>query len=146
MNGSPTMQTVDVNTPGTYALITRKIEVSVEPVYLEKQSAPQDGQHVWAYTIRLTNYGDETVRLISRRWRITDATGHVQNVHGEGVIGEQPVLEPGDEYEYTSGVPLPTPSGFMAGSYQMETEQGRPFDIEIPAFSLDSPNDNVQIH
>jgi ApaG protein len=140
------MQMVDMDGPGAYALITRKIEVAVEPVYMESESVPQAGRHVWAYTIRLTNFGDETVRLISRRWRITDATGHVQDVRGEGVVGEQPVLRPGDEFEYTSGVPLSTPSGFMAGSYRMEPEHGQPFDIEIPAFSLDSPHANVQIH
>lgn len=140
------MQTADMDSPGAYALITRKIEVAVEPVYMENESVPQAGWHVWSYTIRLTNYGDETVRLVSRHWRITDATGNVQNVRGEGVVGEQPVLRPGDEFEYTSGVPLSTPSGFMAGRYQMETEQGRPFDIEIPAFSLDNPHTNVQIH
>jgi len=140
------MQMVDMDGPIAYALITHKIEVAVEPVYMENESVPEAGQYVWTYTIRLTNFGDETVRLISRRWRITDATGHVQNVRGEGVVGEQPMLRPGDEFEYTSGVPLSTPSGFMSGSYQMEQEGGQPFDVEIPAFSLDSPHANVQIH
>ena len=90
-------------------------------------------------SITLTNRGGETVQLKTRHWRITDANGKLQEVRGAGVVGEQPILKPGANYEYTSGVPLPTPSGFMTGSYGMVTETGEPFDIEIPAFSLDMP-------
>ena len=93
----------------------------------------------WAYTITLTNLGPETVQLKTRHWRITDAHGRLQEVRGAGVVGETPVLKPGEKYEYTSGVPLPTPSGFMAGSYGMVTASGEPFDVDIPAFSLDTP-------
>jgi ApaG protein len=122
-----------------YRAVTRSIEVSVEPQYVADQSAPEQGHFFWAYTIEITNQGGETVQLKTRHWRITDAHGRLQEVRGAGVVGEQPVLEPGQSFKYTSGVPLPTPSGFMAGSYGMVTAAGERFDIEIPAFSLDIP-------
>lgn len=121
-----------------YRAITRDIEVTVKPRFLAERSSPQSGQYFWAYTIGITNRGHEAVQLKTRYWHITDATGRVQEVRGAGVVGEEPLLQPGDFYEYTSGVPLPTPSGFMAGSYGMITVTGEKFDIEIPAFSLDS--------
>lgn len=124
-----------------YRAVTRSIEVSVTPQYVADQSAPEQGHFFWAYTIEITNQGRETVQLKTRHWRITDAHGRLQEVRGAGVVGEQPVIKPGANYEYTSGVPLPTPSGFMTGSYGMVTETGEPFDIEIPAFSLDVPQD-----
>ncbi|MDX2072883.1 MAG: Co2+/Mg2+ efflux protein ApaG [Alphaproteobacteria bacterium] len=122
-----------------YTRTTRNIKVTVFPSYLPEQSDAYNGTHVWAYFIRLENMGKETVQLINRYWHITDGLGVVQEVRGPGVVGEQPVLEPGDDYQYTSGVPLPTPSGIMRGNYEMETEGGERFLIEIPAFSLDSP-------
>ena len=123
-----------------YRAVTRNIEVTVEPQYLADRSAPDQGQYFWAYTIEITNKGAETVQLKTRHWRITDAVGRRQEVRGAGVVGEQPVLEPGQSFEYTSGVPLPTPSGIMVGSYGMTTTTtGEVFDIEVPAFSLDSP-------
>jgi ApaG protein len=123
-----------------YRTVTRNIEVTVEPQYLADRSSPDQGQYFWAYTIEITNKGAETVQLKTRHWRITDAFGRRQEVRGAGVVGEQPVLEPGQSFEYTSGVPLPTPSGIMVGSYGMTTTTtGEAFDIEVPAFSLDSP-------
>lgn len=122
-----------------YRAVTRQIEVSVEPNFLPERSSAEDGQFFWAYTIVIVNSGPETVQLKTRHWIITDGMGRSQEVRGEGVVGEQPVLEPGERFEYTSGVPLQTPSGFMTGSYQMVTENGEPFEIDIPAFSLDSP-------
>ncbi len=101
--------------------------------------APEKGYFFWAYTVTLTNLGVETVQLKTRHWRITDAHGRLQEVRGAGVVGEEPVLKPGENYEYTSGVPLPTPSGFMTGTYGMISAAGEKFDIEIPAFSLDTP-------
>jgi ApaG protein len=86
------------------------------------------------------------VQLLTRHWRITDSNGNVQEVRGEGVVGEQPVLEPGSSFEYTSGTPLPTPSGIMVGTYQMASQGGSRFDVEIPAFSLDSPHQTVRLH
>lgn len=123
-----------------YSATTRSIAVTVTPTYLEDQSSPAEGRYVWAYQVRLENKGDLTVQLRSRYWKITDALGRVQEVRGPGVIGEQPVLEPGGEYEYTSGCPLTTPSGIMEGSYQMVDDLGDRFDVQIPAFSLDSPH------
>ncbi len=120
-----------------YRAITRKIEVTVTPRFLAERSSPDKSYFFWAYTIDIANLGKETVQLKTRHWRITDANGRLQEVKGPGVVGEEPVLKPGDSFEYTSGVPLPTPSGFMAGSYGMITDRGEHFDIEIPAFSLD---------
>jgi ApaG protein len=121
-----------------YRAATRKIEVTVTPRYVSERSSPSNGYYFWAYTIDITNLGGETVQLKTRHWRITDANGRLQEVKGPGVVGEEPVLKPGESYEYTSGVPLPTPSGFMAGSYGMVTSAGEHFEIEVPAFSLDS--------
>jgi len=129
-----------------YASTTEEITVSVESFYLNDQSEPDEGHYVWAYKVRIENKGAKTVQLLTRRWRITDSLGNVQEVKGDGVVGEQPVLEPGDSFEYTSGTPLGTPSGFMSGAYRMEAENGTLFDVDIPAFSLDSPYQPAQIH
>jgi ApaG protein len=123
-----------------YRALTRSIEVKVSPRFVPDRSSPQNGYFFWAYTIEIANRGAETVQLKTRHWRITDAAGRLQEVRGPGVVGEEPVIEPGDSFEYTSGVPLPTPSGFMVGTYGMVSARGEAFDIEIPAFSLDAPN------
>ncbi|MEJ2374557.1 MAG: Co2+/Mg2+ efflux protein ApaG [Pseudolabrys sp.] len=120
-----------------YRAVTRKIDVTVTPRFSSERSSPANGYYFWTYTIEITNLGGETVQLKTRHWRITDAHGRLQEVKGPGVVGEEPVLESGESFEYTSGVPLPTPSGFMVGSYGMVTAEGEPFDIEVPAFSLD---------
>ena len=120
-----------------YSAVTRNIEVKVTPRFLAERSSPDNGYFFWAYTIAIANHGAETVQLKTRHWRITDANGRLQEVRGAGVVGEEPVLGPGQSYEYTSGVPLPTPSGFMVGTYGMVTPSGERFDIDIPAFSLD---------
>lgn len=122
-----------------YRAVTRKIEVTVQPNYLPERSSEEKQQYFWSYTVVITNSGIETVQLKTRHWFITDASGRMQEVRGEGVVGEQPVLGPGERFEYTSGVPLPTASGFMAGRYQMVTDDGEPFEIDVPAFSLDGP-------
>ena len=122
-----------------YEAITRSIKVIVEPIFLDEQSAPDEDHFVWAYQIKIENDSLEQVQLINRHWRITDAYGQLHEVRGEGVVGEQPTLQPGETFEYTSGTPLGTPSGIMVGSYEMKTSGGERFDIEIPAFSLDSP-------
>lgn len=121
-----------------YQKVTRDIEVTVTPRFASERSSPSNGYFFWTYTINIRNGGAQTVQLKTRHWRITDATGKEQEVRGPGVVGEEPVLKPGESFEYTSGVPLPTPSGFMRGSYGMVTTSGEQFDIEIPAFSLDS--------
>ncbi len=129
-----------------YSETTRGITVSVKPFYLEEQSSPFEDHYVWAYQVRIENNGSTTVQLRTRHWRITDSMGRVNEVRGAGVVGEQPVLGPGESFEYTSGTPLPTPSGIMVGSYQMQREDGGLFDIAIPAFSLDSPHQPVRLN
>jgi ApaG protein len=122
-----------------YEATTRDITVKVVPSFLEDDSAPLRDYYFWAYTVDIFNGGKQRVQLLSRHWQITDAAGRMQEVKGSGVIGEQPTLEPGESFRYTSGAPLRTPSGIMLGWYTMEAEDGETFDIEIPAFSLDSP-------
>jgi len=129
-----------------YKAITRGIAVSVEPAYLEANSSPGSSQYFWAYRVTIENQGLETVQLRSRHWMITNARGELQEVKGPGVVGEQPILKPGESYQYTSGAPLNTPWGMMGGSYQMESESGERFDIEIPTFSLDSPNQGAMVN
>jgi len=123
-----------------YRATTRGIEVKVTPRFVPDRSSPQNGYYFWAYTIEITNHGSETVQLKTRHWRITDALGRQQEVRGPGVVGEEPVLEPGASFDYTSGVPLPTPSGFMVGSYGMVGADGETFEVAVPAFSLDAPD------
>jgi ApaG protein len=122
-----------------YSKTTRSIKVTVIPAFLAEQSDPMEDHYVWAYTIQIENEGEETVQLINRHWHITDSHGSVQEVQGAGVIGEQPTFEPNGTYQYTSGVALKTPSGIMVGNYEMETLSGERFLIDIPPFSLDSP-------
>lgn len=122
-----------------YVATTRAIKVSVVPQFLEEQSSPDESHYFWAYSIEITNEGSETVQLKTRHWRITDAHGRLEEVRGPGVVGETPVLAPGESFSYTSGCPLKTPSGIMVGSYRMVTADGESFDVKIPAFSLDSP-------
>ena len=129
-----------------YQRTTRNIRVSVEPIFLDDQSTPDENYYVWAYKVKIKNAGEETVQLRSRCWKITDAQGRVQEIRGQGVVGEQPVIKPGASYEYTSGAPLSTPSGFMAGNYQMRNTDGETFQVEIPLFSLDSPFDKKRVH
>ena len=129
-----------------YSQTTHAIRVTVKPFYLEDQSSPAENHYVWAYHVRIENTGTEKVQLRTRHWRITDALGRIQEVRGPGVVGEQPILAPGESFEYTSGTPLPTPSGIMVGTYQMEGPDGGLFDVRIPAFSLDSPHQPVRLN
>ncbi|MGD8569249.1 MAG: Co2+/Mg2+ efflux protein ApaG [Gammaproteobacteria bacterium] len=116
------------------------IAVDVETSYLEEQSAPDMNRFVFAYTITIRNEGNQSAKLLTRHWIINDANGNVQEVHGEGVVGEQPYLKPGESFQYTSGTVIETPVGSMEGSYQMLSEDGTPFDADIPAFTLSLPN------
>ncbi|MBM3534045.1 MAG: Co2+/Mg2+ efflux protein ApaG [Alphaproteobacteria bacterium] len=129
-----------------YVAETKEIKVSVKPTFLEDQSSPTDDHYVWAYHVRIENGGQSTVQLLNRHWRITDARGRMQEVRGRGVVGEQPVLKPGQSFEYTSGVPLSTPSGIMFGTYEMDDGAGTTFEVSVPAFSLDSPHQARQLH
>ncbi len=129
-----------------YPQKTKNLTVTVVPEFLEEHSRPDENHFVWAYHITIANEGGERVQLINRYWKIIDAQGRVQEVRGVGVVGEQPVLEPGQEYSYTSGCPLPTPIGVMLGAYEMPHDSGERFDISVPTFSLDSPGDARALH
>ena len=119
--------------------MSQNINVDVDTLYIESESSPANSQYVFAYTITITNEGTEAAKLMTRHWVITDANGHVEEVHGDGVVGEQPYLKPGEGFQYTSGAVLKTPVGTMSGSYQMVADNGSNFDAEIPEFILSSP-------
>lgn len=123
-----------------YSAETEGVVVRVRPSYLAGQSDPAEGRWVWAYQVEIVNLSGGPVQLVARRWTITDAFGRVEEVRGQGVVGEQPVIEPGDSYAYASGCPLTTPSGSMVGAYFMQDAEGRMFEAAIPAFSLDVPD------
>jgi ApaG protein len=129
-----------------YEETTRNIRVAVEPNFLDDQSEPEENRYLWSYRVTIENKGGETVQLLSRYWRITDSRGRVREVRGDGVIGEQPVIKPGSSFEYTSGAPLETPSGFMGGSYRMRAHSGELFDVGIPLFALESPYEVKRVH
>ena len=129
-----------------FSKTTKNINISVKPFYLEDQSEPDEQHYVWAYQVTINNFSKETVQLKKRYWKITDSNGTKKEVKGAGVIGEQPILRPGEKYEYTSGAPLNTPSGFMEGYYEMETIDGNKFSATVPLFSLDSPHSSNQIN
>jgi ApaG protein len=129
-----------------YERETRSIHVAVKPAYLDDQSDPDDGRYVWSYTVTIENRGPEPVQLLSRYWNITDGSGVVREVRGPGVVGAQPVIAPGEKFQYTSGCPLETASGVMTGRYQMKAASGEAFEAEIPAFLLESPYEHRQIH
>jgi ApaG protein len=123
-----------------YEARTGDIVVRVRPSYLAGQSEPDARRWVWAYQVEIENHGPVAVQLMSRHWRITDGRGVEEEVRGPGVVGEQPVIAPGERYAYASGCPLTTPSGVMEGSYEMVDPHGRRFEAAIPAFSLDIPS------
>jgi ApaG protein len=129
-----------------YSETTRSIRIAVEPFYVAEQSEPDTGRYVFGYRVTIENRGGEAVQLLARHWRITDALGRVMEVKGPGVVGEQPRLEPGESFAYTSGTPLDTPSGIMVGTYKMVNAKGELFDVRIPAFSLDAPGPRGSVH
>ncbi|MFH1806086.1 MAG: Co2+/Mg2+ efflux protein ApaG [Pseudomonadota bacterium] len=129
-----------------YESTTHNIRVAVQPVFLDEQSDPDSHRYIWAYRVVIENRGNQTVQLLNRHWKITDGRGTTQEVVGEGVVGEQPVLAAGERFDYTSGAPLATPSGFMVGSYEMTDMEGHHFHIAIPAFSLDSPHGRASVN
>lgn len=129
-----------------YVLETKRIRVAVRPAYLHDQSDPEDDRYVWSYTVTIENKGAESVQLLSRYWNIVDGQGRTQEVRGAGVVGAQPVIGPGESFQYTSGFPLETASGTVSGRYQMMSASGESFEAEIPAFLLESPFERRQIH
>lgn len=129
-----------------YEETTRDITIGVEPNFLEDQSDPDESQYLWSYRVTIENKSELSVQLLSRYWRITDGRGRVREIRGDGVIGEQPVIAPGRAYEYTSGAPLETPSGFMTGTYHMRASSGESFEVGIPMFALESPYAARRMH
>jgi len=125
---------------------TRDIVIRVRPAFLDEESDPDEGVFVWSYTVEIENTGSASVQLMSREWRITDAFNKTEIIQGPGVVGEQPVIEPGQIFAYTSGAPLRTPSGFMRGAYTMRGADGDRFAAAIPGFALDSPHNAMTLH
>lgn len=123
-----------------YNATTNGVRVTVTPQFMAEQSEPEGNRFFWAYTVEIANLSPDQIQLLARYWKITDQNGHVQEVRGPGVVGEQPLIPPGDAFEYTSGCPLSTPTGIMAGYYTVVNDRGATFDVAIPAFSLDSPH------
>jgi len=122
-----------------YSTLTNDIEITVLPEFVPERSDAEEASFWWAYTVEIANRGKLTVQLTHRHWKITDANGKLEEVKGAGVVGEQPVLKPGETFRYQSGTPLTTPSGIMTGTYRLVNEKGDVFEAEIPVFSLDSP-------
>ena len=129
-----------------YSKTTNGVTVTVTPYFLEDQSSPQDDHYVWAYQVNIINTSSNTIKLNHRSWVIIDANGKIMNIQGEGVVGEFPILKPGESFEYTSGTPLKTSNGFMQGFYLMSQNNGEQLKIDIPAFSLDSPYGKKNLH
>ena len=130
----------------TYEQTTRGVSISVDPEYLEHQSEPENSQFTWAYHVLIENVGTDTVQILARHWKITNIRGESHEVVGDGLVGQQPILEPGDKFEYTSGTPLSTSSGFMSGSFHVVDDGGDVFDVPVPDFSLDSPQPGRAVH
>lgn len=119
---------------------TGDVVVRVQPDYLHDESSPKDNRYIWAYTVEIENLSGSALKVVERMWNINDSRGHAQCVRGDGVVGEQPVLQPGETFRYTSGAPLSAPSGMMHGTYKMTDEEGEMFEVSIPLFALDSPD------
>ena len=135
---------VQILTP--YQMETHGLVVTVMPAYLAHESDPAEERYVWGYAIRIRNTTDQSAQLVERHWIIYDALGRKEEVMGEGVVGDRPVIKPHDFYDYKSGVPLKTPSGLMQGRYRFTTTQNESFWVDIPPFSLDSPHDGASKH
>lgn len=130
---------VPASMPPMFEQRTGDVVVRVEPEYLAEQSSPSDGRFIWAYTVEIDNQSPDDLRVTGRYWHIADSRGQVQEVRGQGVVGEKPVVKAGEQFRYTSGAPLSAPSGMMSGTYRVEPESGDAYDVEIPVFVLDSP-------
>ena len=133
------MRLESVASPLTYEAETDGFTVRVRPVFVEEESSPEDDRFLWAYHVEIENNGERTLQLMTRHWKITDGDGRLQEVVGDGVVGQQPVLRPGASFEYTSGCPLATPSGLMQGTYTLHDRDGDSLVVTIPLFALDSP-------
>tara|TARA_A100001011_G_C13651758_1_gene571926 strand:- start:110 stop:502 length:393 start_codon:yes stop_codon:yes gene_type:complete len=129
-----------------YSKTTNGVTVTVVPYFLDEQSSPSENHYVWAYQVNIKNSGNSSIKLSHRNWLIIDANGKIINVHGEGVVGEFPIIKPGETYEYTSGTPLKTNNGIMKGFYLVSQDNGEKLKIDIPTFSLDSPYNKLKIN
>ena len=129
-----------------YSKTTNGVTITVTPYFLDDQSSPHESHYVWAYQVNIINSSINTIKLKNRNWVIIDANGKIINVQGEGVVGEFPILAPGESFEYTSGTPLKTNNGIMQGFYLVSQDNGEKLKIDIPAFSLDSPYNKKNIH
>ena len=129
-----------------YSKTTNGVTVTVTPYFLDDQSSPQESHFVWAYQVNIKNSGNSSIKLNHRNWFIIDANGKVIHHQGEGVVGEFPIIEPGESFEYTSGTPLKTNNGIMQGFYLVSQDNGEKLKIDIPAFSLDSPYNKKNVH
>ncbi|MGL5446734.1 MAG: Co2+/Mg2+ efflux protein ApaG [Rhabdaerophilum sp.] len=129
-----------------YRAVTEGIEVIVQPVFEPERSDPETGDFFWTYQVRIRNLGNKIVQLRSRHWQITDGLGRVEHVRGAGVVGEQPILKPGESFNYESGCPLKTSQGLMVGTYEMVSADGARIEVAIPAFSLDMPDERRSVH
>tara|TARA_B100000242_G_C42791590_1_gene368327 strand:+ start:150 stop:542 length:393 start_codon:yes stop_codon:yes gene_type:complete len=129
-----------------YSKTTNGVTVTVIPYFLDEQSSPNENHYVWAYQVNIKNSGNGSIKLNHRNWLIIDANGKIINVHGEGVVGEFPIIKPGETYEYTSGTPLKTNNGIMQGFYLVSQDNGEKLKIDIPTFSLDSPYNKIKLN
>ena len=129
-----------------YMQETRGVVIRVRPSFREEDSEPDENRFFWSYTVEIENRGAEAVQLLAREWRITDSRNRTEVLRGDGVVGEQPVIEPGGRFTYTSGAPLPTASGFMQGAYTMAIRSGEQFNACIPGFALDCPFNAMTLH
>ncbi len=129
-----------------YVAVTDNIQVEVRSFWLEEKSSPEDNLFFWIYIVRIKNLGKETIQLLRRYWKIVDSDGSVKEVRGNGVVGEQPHILPGEAFKYTSGTPLNKPSGIMSGTYSMLYNNGKTIEVIIPSFSLDSPYQNTTMN
>lgn len=129
-----------------YRAETHGVRVTAEPRFMESESSPRQDRYFWAYAIEIVNLSEQTLTLKTRHWTITDGRGQVHEVRGEGVVGQQPVLRPGESFNYTSGCPLATPHGSMQGAYTMRDERGASLEVAVPLFPLDSPHVKKVLH
>lgn len=129
-----------------YEQTTHNVTVRVEPDFLSDESSPADDRFIWAYTVEIENQTETDLKVMERFWKIADSRGQVQEVRGQGVVGEQPTLRPGETFRYTSGAPLTAPSGMMLGYYYMEKPDGEGFAVDVPTFLLDSPHEPLALN
>ncbi|RKQ68992.1 ApaG protein [Litorimonas taeanensis] len=136
----------DIEMPISFEQRTKDVIVRVEPEFLAEQSSVSDSRFIWAYTVEIDNQGTKDLQVTGRFWQIADSRGQVQEVRGSGVVGEQPTIKSGEVFRYTSGAPLTAPSGMMRGTYRVEATDGESYDIDIPAFVLDSPHEGLVLN